>query len=267
MAESLRSISERVDELPVVLAQRARMGVQPLLDAQFPTHGNWVGLSLDGVTVVWLPQIVSEADPRLHHGAPWTEPRLHTRRGYTGPPVPPLDMGDDRLAGGLEALSDEAGWALLERALNRQLLRVSDLQPEGVRRDSTTARGHGTVSEDGLCQCGHRKEHRPDLPQVQVRLSALEPVGWPVATDVGPGQRADAPLAVPAILRVRESLGRWGGLDGGHGQRGAVETRAFIPAGGDAYLGPRSAVQRPPDVVASSLVPVWTGQPLWTRVT
>jgi len=46
-----------------------------------------------------------------------------------------------------------------------------------------------------------------------------------------------------------------------------VETRAFIPAGGDAYLGPRSAVQRPPDVVASSLVPVWTGQPLWTRVT
>src|SRR5215510_2418724 len=173
MAESLRSISERVDELPVVLAQRARMGVQPLLDAQFPTHGNWVGLSLGGVTVVWLPQIVSEADPRLHHGAPWTEPRLHTRRGYTGPPVPPLDMGDDRLAGGLEALSDEAGWALLERALNRQLLRVSDLQPEGVRRDSTTARGHGTVSEDGLCQCGHRKEHRPDLPQVQVRLSGL----------------------------------------------------------------------------------------------
>src|SRR5262249_41450005 len=184
----------------------------------------------------------------------------------TGPPVPPLDMGDDRLAGGLEALSDEAGWALLERALNRQLLRVSDLQPEGVRRDSTTARGHGTVSEDGLCQCGHRKEHRPDLPQVQVRLSALEPVGWPVATDVRPGQRADAPLAVPAILRVRESLGRWGGLDGGHGQRGAVETRAFIPAGGGAYLGPRAAVQRPPGLVARRWGPGWPGQPRWPRV-
>jgi hypothetical protein len=48
MAERLRSISERVDDIPLVLAQRERMGVQPLLDEHFPTHGNWVGLSLGG---------------------------------------------------------------------------------------------------------------------------------------------------------------------------------------------------------------------------
>ena len=45
MAETLTIISERVDDMPLLLAQLERMGVQPLLDEYFPTHGNWVGLS------------------------------------------------------------------------------------------------------------------------------------------------------------------------------------------------------------------------------
>jgi hypothetical protein len=40
---------------------------------------------------------------------------------------------------------------------------------------------------------------------------------------------------------------------------GAVETRAFIPAGDDAYWCPLSAVQHPPDVWAGYLVPIWRG--------
>jgi transposase len=267
MAERLRIISERVDDIPLLLAQLARMGVQPLLDEHFPTHGNWVGLSLGWVTVVWLTHILSEADHRLNHVEPWTEQRLYTLRGSTGQPVHPLDMGDDRLAGVLEALSDDACWAMFEGVLNRQLLRVYDLQPECVRLDSTTASGHWTVTEDGLFQFGHSKDHRPDLPQVKVMLSALDPLGLPVATDVVPGQRADDPLYVPAIIRVRESLGRRGLLYVGDCKMGAVETRAFIQAGGDAYLCPLSEVQLPPDVLEGYLVPVWTGQQLLTRVT
>src|ERR687887_2705052 len=126
MAEQLTLISERVDDIPLLVAQLERMGVASLLDAYFPTHGNWVGRSLGWVTVVWLTHILSEADHRLNHVEPWTEQRLHTLRGCTGQPVHPLDMGDDRLAGVLEALSDDACWAMFEGALNRQLLRVYD---------------------------------------------------------------------------------------------------------------------------------------------
>jgi transposase len=243
------------------------MGVQPLLDEHFPTHGNWVGLSLGWVAVVWLTHILSEADHRLNHVEPWSEQRLHTLRGSTGQPVHPLDMGDDRLAGVLEALSDDACWAMCEGALNRQLLRVYDLQPACVRLDSTTASGQWTVTEDRLFQFGHSKAHRPDRPPVKVMLSALDPLGLPVATDVVPGQRADDPLYVPAIIRVRERLGRRGLLDVGDCKMGAVETRAFIQAGGDAYRCPLSEVQLPPDGLEGYLVPVWTGQPLLTRIT
>ena len=226
MAETLTIRSERVDDIPLLVAQLDRMGVQPLLDEHFPTHGNWVGLSLGWVTVVWLTHILSEADHRLNHVEPWAEQRLHTLRGCTGQRVDPLDLSDDRLAAVLEALSDDTRWQAFEGAWTQPLLRVYDLQPERVRLDTTTASGYWRVTEEGLLQCGHSKDHRPDLPQVKVMLSVLDPLGLPVATDVVPGQRADDPLYIPAIARVRESVGRCGLLYVGDGKMGALETRA-----------------------------------------
>ena len=40
METPLTVITERVDDIPLRLAQRQRMEVQPLLDAYFPPHGS-----------------------------------------------------------------------------------------------------------------------------------------------------------------------------------------------------------------------------------
>ena len=45
---------ERVDDVPLLLAQMEKMGVARLLDKHFPMHGNWKGISLGQVVVVWL---------------------------------------------------------------------------------------------------------------------------------------------------------------------------------------------------------------------
>jgi hypothetical protein len=66
MAEILKITTERVDDIPLLLAQLERMGVQPLLDEHFFPHRNWVGLSLGWVTVIWLTPILSEANHRLN---------------------------------------------------------------------------------------------------------------------------------------------------------------------------------------------------------
>jgi transposase len=266
MSETFTVISERVDDLPLLLAQLERMGVQPLLDTHFPTHGNWTGLSLGWVGVLWLTHILSQADHRLNHVEPWAEQRLRTLRGCTGQLIHPLDVSDDRLAGMLEALSDDERWCTFEGALTQQLLRVYDLQPQRVRLDSTTASGYWRVTEDGLFQLGHSKDHRPDLPQVKVMLAALDPLGMPVATDVVPGQCADDPLYVPAITRVRTSVARRGLLYVGDCKMGALETRAVLQAGGDYYLCPLSALQVPPEVLEAYVAPVWTGQQPLTRI-
>src|SRR5215831_9901214 len=130
MAERLTIIRERVDDLPLLLAQLRRMGVQPLLDEHGPSHGHGGGLSWGWVTAIWLTHILSQADHRLNHVEPWAEARFHTRRGGTGQRVHPLDVRDDRLAAVLAARSDDGHGSAFEGARNQHLWRVYALQPE-----------------------------------------------------------------------------------------------------------------------------------------
>ena len=124
MTEKLTVISERVDDIPLLVAQQKHMGVQPLLDEHFPTHGNWLGISLGWVAMVWLTHIISRADHRLNHVQPWAAKRLETLRGCSGQPVRALDFSDDRLGDVLYALSDDERWDAFESGLNQRLLRV-----------------------------------------------------------------------------------------------------------------------------------------------
>jgi transposase len=211
--------------------------------------------------------LLSQADHRLNHVEPWSEQGLHPWRGGTEPRRHPLDVSDDRLATVLAALREDDRWRTFEGALTRPLRRVYALQPERVRLDSPTASGYWAGTADGRFQCGHRKEPRPNLPPVTGMVAALDPLGVPVATDVMPGQRAADPVDVPAITRVRESLGRRGRLDVGDGTMGAVEPRAVVQAGADDSWCPRSESQLPPGVWESDRVPGWTGHHPLTRLT
>jgi transposase len=242
--------TERVDDVPLLLAQLERMGVSPVLDAHFPAHGNRRGLSLGGVCAIWLSHILSRADHRLNQVRAWAEQLPTTLASFLSAPLRPTDLTDDRLADVLRALSDDTRWAAYEAALNGNLLRVYDLHPTTVRVDSTTASGYWEVTEDGLFQFGHSKDHRPDLPQVKVMLATLDPLGMPLAADVVSGQRTDDPLYLPIIARVRASLGRTGLLYVGDCKLGTLGNRAGIHRAGDHYLCPLSAVQIPPAILA-----------------
>jgi len=196
--EALTITSERVDDIPVLAAQLERMGVAGVVDAHFPTHSGWAGLSLGGTVAVWLTHVLSQADHRLSHVQPWAAQRLETLGTsfeFLAQPVRALDVADDRLAAILVALSDDTRWVAFEAALTGRLLRVYDLPAERVRLDTTTASGHWPVTPEGLFQFGHSKDHRPDLPQLKVMLAVLDPLGLPVATEVLSGERADDRLS------------------------------------------------------------------------
>jgi transposase len=165
MNEQLTICHERVDDLPLLWAQLDRMQVAQLLDACFPTHGNWKGLSLGQVVSVWLACILSEANHRMSHVEPWAATRLQTLRACLGTEVRALDFSDDRLAQALDYLREDAAWQECERQLNQHTWRVYDLRPQRVRIDATTAKYYGRMTEDGLFQFGHSKDHRADLPQ------------------------------------------------------------------------------------------------------
>jgi len=260
MPEELTIITERIDDIPVLIAKLDRMGTAELLDEHFPTHGNWQGLSLGRTATGWLSHILSQADHRLNHVQGWAEKRLETLRGCLGGEVRSEDFADDRLAAVLDGLSDDQRWAAFEAALNRHILRVYDLKGQRVRLDSTTASGRWTVTEDGLFQFGHSKDGRPDLPQVKVMLSALDPLGLPLTTQVVSGEKADDPLYIPAIEQVRQGLQKSGMLYVGDCKLMSLSTRTYLQAGADFYLGPFSKVSLPDETLENYLQPVWAGQ-------
>ncbi|MBI4551132.1 MAG: IS1634 family transposase [Candidatus Latescibacteria bacterium] len=249
-------------DIPLLLAQLDQMGIAPLLDQHFPTHGHWQGLSLGHTSCVWLTCILSEANHRLSHVEPWAQERLGVLEGCVGQPVRALDVSDDRLASLLDQFSADEAWEDFECDLNRRLLRVYDLAAQMVRTDSTTAKSY-TQSVEGLFAFGHSKDHRPDLPQVKINVSCLDPLGLPLTTTVVRGQVADDGLYVPEIGKVQQHLGRHGVTDIGDCKMGAAATRAFIAACGDYDLCPLSGVQVSERELAALLAPVWTGpQPL-----
>nr|VFJ64949.1 MAG: protein of unknown function (DUF4277) [Candidatus Kentron sp. FM]VFJ66389.1 MAG: protein of unknown function (DUF4277) [Candidatus Kentron sp. FM]VFK16082.1 MAG: protein of unknown function (DUF4277) [Candidatus Kentron sp. FM] len=64
---------ERVDDIPLLLAQMRKLHLPELLDEHFRAHGNWQGLSIGQVTCGWLSYILSEGDHRLNHVESWAE--------------------------------------------------------------------------------------------------------------------------------------------------------------------------------------------------
>jgi transposase len=250
---------ERIDDVPILLAQMERMQVANLLDRHFPTHGNWQGLSLGMVSMVWLSHILSEGDHWLNHVEPWAGVHLTCVQACLGQAVRSLDFSDDRLASILDYLSEDEQWQAFERDLSQHLIRVYDLHPSRVRVDSTTVSGYVHPSPDGLFQFGHSKDHRPDLPQVKIKLSALDPLGLPLGITIVGGQRADDGLYVPAIQQAQQTLGQAGLLYVGDCKMAALPTRAYVQQSGDYYLCPLSGVQVSEASLQQLVAPVQAG--------
>jgi transposase len=193
----------------------------------------------------------------MKHVQGWVGARIETLTRLLSEPVRELDFSDDRLALVLKALSRDRRWDGFEAALNGQLLRVYDLKARCVRLDATTAKGYFTVSEEGLFQFGHSKDHRPDLPQIKIMVSVLDPMGLPLTVEVVSGERADDPLYIPAAERVRRQLGRSGLLYVGDCKMAALQTRSFLAAGGDYYLCPLPGTSQTEEILSSGLEPLW----------
>jgi transposase len=258
--------TERVDDIPLLLEQMQRMELPTLIDQHFPAHGNWKGLSVGWVSTIWLSSILSRGDHRLTHVEPWVAKRLWTLETATDQDVERLDFTDDRLDIVLRHLSDDSRWAAFESHLNQHTIRVDDLSTERVHVDSTTASAYTSVSDEGLFQFGHSKDHRPDLPQVKIMQAVLDPLAMPLATDVVSGERADDPLYIPCIQRVQESLQRHGLLFVGDCKMAARETRAFIALTGDYYLCPLPQTQWGEGELEAALERVWSGEQALTDV-
>src|SRR3954453_12706353 len=233
---TLELTHERVDDVPLLLGFLVRLQLPEVLDRHFPAHPLHQGLSNGWLTTVWIAYILSHADHRKSPVQAWSRELQHTLETLTGRPIRPVEFSDDRLTLLLKRLDAPTAWESLEADLWRTHCDVYALPVERVRLDATTSCGYHSVTDDGLMQLGHSKDHRPDLAQFKLMAAVAEPTGLFLAGDIHPGDAADDPLYLPLYRRVRSMIDRTGLLYAGDCKMAALETRAEIAAKGDFYL-------------------------------
>jgi transposase len=222
----------------LIIGLANKLHLAEVLAYHMGTHGLQQGLNNGQLAVGWLAYILSQADHRKSAVRDWANGMSHTLEHLLGHPIREVEFSDDRLGGVLYRLSDDETWAAIERSLWVATVTVYELELAGIRLDSTTSYGYHQVTDEGVMQRGHSKDHRPDLPQLKLMAAAAEPSGHLIACDIHPGQCADDPLYTPLLQRVRGIVGRTGLLYAGDCKMAALATRAEIAAHHDFYLMP-----------------------------
>jgi transposase len=230
-------ITERVDDVALLLGQMITMGLPEVLDKHIPRHWKQRGLSWGWTAVIWLAHILTEGDHRKVSVEAYVRGMHHTLSHLTAQVITPLDFSDDRLGHLLTHLSKPQYWHPIERDLNTRSIEVYALSQDLIRCDATTVSGAHEVTAEGLLQFGHSKDD-PTRPQIKVMMGSLDPLGMPLATDVLSGERADDGLYISVIDRIRQGLNLRGLLFVGDCKMSALDTRAHIVEHQHVYLSP-----------------------------
>lgn len=250
MKEEIMTHAEVVGDVGVLLAFLKQMNVPEILDRNIKRHHLEQGLSWGWVISIWLVYIVSQGDHRKVTVRDWVKQMHDTLEIFTGQEIRNTDFTDDRLTIALHHLSSDERWQAIEEDLGRNLIRIYKLPQETVRVDATTVSGYHQGGVSSLWQHGHSKDD-PALRQVKIMMSALDPLGLPVALAVVSGENADDPLYLPVIERTLRCLAEHDMLLVGDCKMSALSTRAAIHKAGKCYLTPLPQVGEIPKLLSA----------------
>ena len=252
MENQLTVITERIDDVVLLLNVMIQIGLPKLLNEQLPRHWKQTGLDWGWVIVIWLAYILSEGDHRKVVVREWVKERSTMIAQVCGLTLQETDFTDDRLSIVLGKLSEASLWQGIESQLNRQTIEIYRLPRVCVRLDATTVSSHHLISEDGLFQFGHSKDD-PRLPQLKTMVASLDPLGMPLATHVVSGETADDGLYLPIFEEVCKSFKGEPLLWVGDCKMGALETRAQIQSQQHYYLMPLARTGNVPELLLKGL--------------
>src|SRR5467141_4985427 len=120
-------ITERVDDVALLIGQMVKMGFPEVLDRHIPRHWKQRRISWGWTAVIWLAYILTEGDHRKVSVAAYIKGMKHTLSQLSCQDVEPLDFSDDRLAHLLKYLRKPQYWHGIVGDLNARSLEVYDL--------------------------------------------------------------------------------------------------------------------------------------------
>src|ERR1700722_9509295 len=110
MTNEMSVISERVDDVPLIIEICNQFKLDEILDNRLGTHGLQQGLSNGDLTVGWLSYMISQGDHRLNAVRDWANKIPLLLSSSFGVPIREVDFSDDRLCNLLDRFSDDNAW-------------------------------------------------------------------------------------------------------------------------------------------------------------
>jgi transposase len=232
--------SERIDDVPLVMAWLAKMQVATIVDTHLPKpHGNRQGVSYGQLSVLYLTYLLTQCNHFLSPVQEWAEQRKECLAQLLGAPLRPTDCTDDRLQDLLDVLGEQArACEEIEIEMGPHLLRAYALPTKTARIDTTTVSVYHQPDDQSLLTFGHSKDPRPDLRQFKEALGTLDPVGIPLCSVTLNGACADDPVYVPVWRQMVKIVGHADFLCVGDCKMAALQTRATLQKEGGCYLAP-----------------------------
>jgi transposase len=228
---------ERIDDVPLLLGFMRRMKIGEILDKHLGEHHLHQGLSKGNLALGWIAYILSESDHRKSAVQEWAQGLQQTLESFFDTSLRPHEFSDDRL-GILATRLAATDWDALESDLFYSCFDVYELPKDCFRVDATASCGYHEITDEGIMQLGHTKDHRPDLPQLKIMAAVTQPLAFPISTAIVPGNQADDVLYWPTIVKVKEKVGGSGLLFVGDCKMASLENRARIANADDYYLTP-----------------------------
>ncbi len=225
--KGLNITTERVDDIPLLIAAMVKMGIQEAIDRYILVHKNQRDLSWGWTAIIWLAYILSEGDHRKVAVQEYVGGMQNTLKELTGMAISERDFFDDRLTNLARYLSKDKFWNKIEKRISENSIEAYALPEETVRVDATTVSGYHEPAEYGIFQYGHSKDD-PNRPQIKIMTGSLDPLGMPLATDVVSGERADDGLYTPIISRISSMLRKDGVLYVGDCKLSSIDNRLHI---------------------------------------
>src|SRR5438874_12321504 len=87
-------VTERVDDVALLIGQMVKMGLPEVLDRHIPRHGTQRGVRWGWTAVIWLASIVTEGDHRKVSVETYLKGMHHPLSHLTAQVVEPLDFSD-----------------------------------------------------------------------------------------------------------------------------------------------------------------------------
>jgi len=252
---------ERLDDIPLLVGLQQRIGLAEIIDDVIPRHWLHQGLSIGQLVVGWNSYILSEGDHRKVAVEDWAVEHQSILSELLGTSLRRTDFTDDRLGQVLSHFADDCGWCEIETQLWGRTVSVYRLSPSRVRLDATRFSGYHTPTDNGLMQHGYNPD-TPQLAQVKLMAASIDcgVSGHLVATEVVEGNKADDPLYLPMIRRIRQTFDELGLLYIGDSKMSAVEIRGELAQAGDFYLVPLAKVGDVPQLYDQCIERIISGK-------